>query len=82
MKVRNCIALAMLAGSLGACSTSANVFYGEFRSGPDFETGSFYERGVYGDTARGIGSEACRVEIRREVDAFGNVATHEVTACD
>jgi len=76
------VAVAVLCGGLGGCTTTADFSYGEYQFGPGFATERVYESRIYGDAQRGIGREACRVTVQRQVDAFGEVSFREVTACD
>ena len=76
------LVLPLLGAVLGGCTTSAAVSYGEYRSGPGFETERVYENRIYGDTAQGWGGESCQVIARRQVDAFGEVAVREETVCN
>jgi len=74
--------LTSLGAALGGCTTSAGVSYGEYRVGPGFETERVYENRVYGDAARGLGSESCQVVERRQVNPFGGISVREETVCD
>jgi hypothetical protein len=82
----HCLAIAALGlgcgSGLAACSTSADVFYGEYRIGPGYESGRVYENRVYADTNRGLGRENCRMVVRRHQDAFGRSLSSEETVCD
>lgn len=69
-------------GGLAACSTSADVSYGEYRFGPGYESGRVYENRVYADTSGGLGRENCRTVLRQQEDAFGRVSSFEETVCD
>jgi len=71
-----------ICGSLAACSTSADVSYGEYRFGPGYESGRVYENRVYADTSRGLGRENCRTVVHQQEDAFGRVFSSEETVCD
>jgi len=71
-----------LGAGLAGCSTSADVSYGTYRFGPDYEASQVYENRVYGDTQDGIGRESCRTVVRREADAYGRPSSVEETACD
>lgn len=67
---------------LTACSTSADVMYGEYRVGPGYESGQVYESRVYADTNDGVGRESCRTVVRRQADALGRPSSFEETVCD
>lgn len=67
---------------LAGCSTSADVSYGTYRSGPGYEAEHVYESRVYGDTQRGFGRENCRTVVRRETDAYGRPSSVEESVCD
>jgi hypothetical protein len=71
-----------LGAGLAGCSTSADVSYGTYRFGPDYEAGHVYENRVYGDTQEGLGRESCRTVVRREADAYGRGSSVEETVCD
>jgi hypothetical protein len=82
----HCLAIAALGlggvAGLAACSTSADVFYGEYRFGPGYEAGRVYENRVYADTSLGLGRENCRMVVRRQQDAFGRSLSSEETVCE
>ena len=72
----------LAAGGMAGCSTSADVFYGEYRAGPGYETSQGYEGRVYGDASQGFGGEACRSVSQRQVDRYGNMSAGETVMCD
>jgi len=69
-------------GLLAACSTSADVMYGEYRFGPGYESGRVYENRIYADTSDGVGHENCRTVVRRQEEALGRLSSVEETVCD
>ncbi len=71
-----------LSAGLAGCSTSADVAYGSYQFGPDYQTGHVYESRVYGDTQRGIRAENCRTVARQVTDAFGQLSSSEETICE
>jgi hypothetical protein len=73
---------ATLGGGLGGCAATTDFTYSEYQLGQGFQNGRVYERRIYGDTNQGFGSEECRVVVRRQVDAFGEISTREETVCE
>ncbi len=78
----SCGILMVVAAGLGACSTSADWSYTEYRAGPGYESERIYGSRVYGDTRRGIGAENCRVVRRSQLDAFGRPTFWEESVCE
>ena len=76
------VAALTLAVGLGGCTTTADCAYNECQFGPGYQSERAYESRLYGGTEQGFGGESCRVEVRREVGAFGEVSSREVTVCD
>lgn len=76
------VALSVLSGGLAGCTATADLSYGEYQFGPGYQTERVYERRVYGDTDQGLGSEACRGVVRRQIDAFGNLIVRDDRVCD
>ena len=81
-RLRLVLVLSIMGVALAGCTTAAGFSYGEYRSGPGYETERFYESRVYGDTSQGVGRETCRVVARRQVDPFGESIVREETVCD
>lgn len=67
---------------LAACTTSADVTYGEYSFGPGYEAGRVYENRIYADTDRGLGRERCRTVVEQTMDAFGRRSAQEEVICD
>ncbi len=76
------LATLALAGGLSGCAATADVSYGEYQFGPGYETARGYQGRVYGDTQSGLGSQTCRVVVRRQVDPSGRTVSREETVCD
>jgi hypothetical protein len=76
------VALALLAGGLAGCTTSADLSYSEYQFGPGYQTERVQERRLYADTDQGFGSESCQGVARRHVNEFGELVARDTVVCD
>lgn len=76
------VLLVSLAGTLSACTASADWSYSEYRASPGYQSERTYGNRVYGDTRRGLGSENCRTVRRTQLDAYGRPSSWEETVCE
>jgi hypothetical protein len=75
-------ALALLAGGLSGCATSADLSYSEYQFGPGYRTERVHERRLYADTDQGFGSESCQGVAGRQVNEFGELVVRDTVVCD
>jgi len=80
--VGNLSAVVVMAGAIAGCTATADMSYGEYQFGPGYQAEQIYERRIYADTGRGLGSQECRTVGQEYVDRFGEVVRRDTQVCD